>query len=63
MWNLKSETNEHREEEKKEKEANHKRLITIENKLRIAGRELGRRWVKWVIGIKEALVLSAGCYM
>ena len=36
-----------------EREANHKRLLNIENKLRVAGGEVGRRWSKWVMGIKE----------
>ena len=38
---------------KREREANHKRLLTIENKLRIAGGEVGKGWAKWVMGIKE----------
>ena len=36
----------------KKREANHKRLLTIKNKLRVdGGRENG--WAKWVMGIKE----------
>ena len=34
---------------KREKDANHKRILTIENKLRVDG----GRWVKWVMGIDE----------
>ena len=33
MWNLRNKTDEHRERTKKEGEANHKRLLNIENKL------------------------------
>jgi len=29
------------------------RLLYIENKLRVAGGEVGGGWVKWVMGIKE----------
>ena len=35
------------------REANHKRLLYTENKLRVAGGEVGRGMSKWVIGIKE----------
>jgi len=38
-------TDEHmgkKKKRKKEREANHKRLLTIENKLRVAGGEVGR---------------------
>ena len=38
---------------KTEREANHKGLLTIENRLRVAGGEVGREWAKWVVGIKE----------
>ena len=38
-----------------EKEANHKRLLTIEDKLRVAGGEVGGGWGNWVMGIKEGL--------
>ena len=31
-------------------EANHKRILTIKNKLRVAGREVFRGWVIWVMG-------------
>ena len=35
-------------------EANHKRLLVIENKLRIDGGRWGREeWTQWVMGIKE----------
>ena len=39
----------------KQREANHKRLLTLENKLRVAeGGEVGLiRWVIWMMGIKE----------
>ena len=47
MWNLRNRTDEHRGREgkirkKPEREANHKRLLNTENKLRVAGREVGR---------------------
>ena len=31
------------------------RLLTIENKLRVAGAEVGQGWAKWVRGIKEGI--------
>ena len=31
---------------KTEREANHKRLLNTENKLRVAGKEVVERWVK-----------------
>ena len=45
MWNLRYRTDEHRVREAKKKiekprEANHKRLLKTENKLRAAGREV-----------------------
>ena len=42
-----------RVKKKKERGKNHKRLLRIENKLRIAGGEVGRGWARWVMGIKE----------
>ena len=53
MWNLRNRTDEHRGGEKKGREANHKRLLTIENKLRIAGGVGSGGWAKWVMGMKE----------
>ena len=46
MWNLRTKTDEHREREgknkiKTEREANHKRLLNTENKLRVAIGEVG----------------------
>ena len=40
MWNLTNKKDEHRGREKREKEreGNHKRLLIIENKLRVDGR-------------------------
>ena len=45
---------------KREGKANHTRLLTTENKLRVAGGEVcvsgrgwGRGWAKWDMGIKE----------
>ena len=58
MWNLRNKADEHRGRERKinkiktEREANHKRLLTIELKLRVAGEKVGG-WAKWVLGIKE----------
>ena len=54
MWNLRNKIDEHRGRGKKrEREANHNRLSTIENKLRVPGGEVGRGYAKWVMGIKE----------
>ena len=39
----------------KEKETNHKRLLTIENKLRVAGGEIGGGWAKWVMHPKAGI--------
>ena len=47
MWNLRKKTEQHRRRGKKEREANHKRFLIIENKLRV---DRGR-WVgEWVDG-------------
>ena len=40
---------------KTEREINHKRPLTIGNKLRVAGGEAGVGWPKWVMGIKEGI--------
>ena len=54
MWNLRNKTDEHRGRGKKgEREGNHKRLLTIENKLRVTGGEESGEWAKWVMGTKE----------
>ena len=38
---------------KKEREANYKRLLNTENKLKVARVEVGEEgWAKWVMGIK-----------
>ena len=43
MWNLRKETDEHKGRRKiKEREANRKRLLTIESKLRVDRGEVGR---------------------
>jgi len=34
-------------------EANHNRLLTIENKLSVAGGRWAGGWARWVMGIKE----------
>ena len=39
--------------EKKKRKVSHKRLLTIENKLRVAGGEVGGEWAKWVMSIKK----------
>ena len=36
---------------KTEREANHKRLLNTENKLRVVRGEVGGGWAKWVMGI------------
>ena len=51
MWNLRNEADEHRGRGEK-REANHKRLLNIENKLRDAGVVLGGGWAKWERGIR-----------
>ena len=38
---------------REERETNHKRLVMIENKLRVGGGEVGGRWARWVMGTKE----------
>ena len=38
---------------REERETNHKRLLMIENKLWVE-REVGGRWARWVMGIKES---------
>ena len=38
---------------KSEREANHKRLLTLENKLRITGVGGLEGWSNWMMGIKE----------
>ena len=54
MWILRNKTDEHRGRRKtKEREANHKGLLAIENKLRVARRKVGRGWAKCMMGIKE----------
>ena len=40
---------------KSERETNHKRLLTIRNKLKFAGREGVGGWGNWVMGIKEGM--------
>ena len=52
MWNLRNKTHEHRGKnvkKKRQKEANHKRLLTIGNKLRVDGVKVGVGWAKWVM--------------
>ena len=51
MWNLRNKINEPKVGGKRGKPSN--RLLTIEDKLRVAGGEAGGGWVKWVIGIKQ----------
>ena len=55
MWNLRYKTNEQkgREANKNKGETKHKRLLDIENKLRVAGGIVGGGWAKWGRGIKE----------
>ena len=35
------------------RETNHKRLLTLRNKLRVAGGVIGGGWNNWVMGIKD----------
>ena len=49
---------------KTEREANHKRLLNTENKLKVAGGEVGGGWAKWVRALRRVLVgMSTGCCM
>ena len=40
---------------KSERETNHERLLTLRDKLRVAGREVGGAWDNWVTGIEEGM--------
>ena len=70
MWNLRNLTEDHggREGEKNSykqrgREANRKRLLHTENKLRADGQRVGKRG-KCMMGIRRVLVgMSAGCCM
>ena len=55
MWNLGNKTDEQmgRRGKRQERETNHKRFLTIENKLRIDKLEVSGRWARWVMGTKE----------
>ena len=58
MWNLRNTTDGHGEGKKNniktDREANHKRLLNTENKLRLLDRQWVGEWAKWVMGlIKE----------
>ena len=54
MWNLRNQTDEHRGRGKKEgSKENYKRLLTIQNKLRVDEGSWVRDGLKWVMGIKE----------
>ena len=59
MWNIRKSMEDHKGREGKlngkssERETNHERLLTIGNKLRVAGGE--GRWGNWVMGIKEGM--------
>lgn len=48
---------------KRGKWANHKSLLTIANKLRVAEGEVGKEWAKCVVGIKENDLMSSRCYI
>ena len=37
---------------KKKRKANHQRLLTLGNKLRVTRGEVGGRWAKWVMDIE-----------
>ena len=51
---LQKQIDEHRGRKQIERKANHKKLLNHEKlKLRVAGGEVGRRWAKWIMGIKE----------
>ena len=38
---------------RRKRKTNHKRLLTIENKLRVDGGRWMGGWARWVMGIKE----------
>ena len=46
-------TDEHRGRGQNRKGSKHRRPLTVENKLRVARGQVGRRWTKWVRSIKE----------
>ena len=49
---------------KSERETNHKRLLIIGNKLRVAGGEGARGMGYWMMDIKGAIdVMMTGCYI
>ena len=56
MWYVRNSAEDHRGREgklngkKSERETNHERLLTIGNKLRFAGGEVGGGWGNWVMG-------------
>ena len=59
MWNKRNWAEDHRGREGKlngkssEKKKNHERLLTLGNKLTVAGGEGGGGICNWVVGIKE----------
>ena len=57
MWNLRNLTKDHRGREGKisykQREANHKRLLNTENKLRVDGGGGLREQGKWIMSIEE----------
>ena len=50
---LRSTIDEQRGRKKKEREANRKRLSPLESKLRVAGGEVAKGCLRWVMGMKE----------
>ena len=58
MWNLRNKTDEHRGKKKikREREANHKRLLHMENKQRVTGRVVEGGWAKWVKALRNPLL-------
>ena len=61
MWNLRNKTDEHGGRGKRGKPEN--RLLTLENKAKDAGGEVGGGWVRYAVGPTEALVMGIRCWM
>ena len=63
MWNFRNKTDEHvgRRKTKREREANHKRLLRIENKLRVNEGRWGTGGLDGWWALRRKLVMSTGC--
>ena len=64
MWNLRNKTDEHMRRGGEERETKHKRLLMIQNKLRVdGGREVGDGLDGWWISRRALVVMSTGYCM